>query len=266
MSTEHVHVGSMAPELSLHDEPEPGSPPRLVAFVRDWSLDRAPAGELTAISARLRELDAELLVLSKQGAWSFTRDREIVFCDRLAGDVATAAMLYGVRPDAEAVFVIDGRNVIRFAHRPDAPLTATLLEALDTAGEALAARDRLTRLERVLFTPREWALTSLVVGCTLVFGGCIVPGAAAAENAQARLASDARSATVGKIGERVGRRRFARGTSQCTPTSSRGETTACAAAEAAVPEIARESSAPVLLVDRKSSPALTNPPKNRKPT
>ncbi|MBA3393660.1 MAG: hypothetical protein H0T89_13505 [Deltaproteobacteria bacterium] len=229
----------MAPELPLHDQPEPGSPPRLVAFVRDWSLDRASTAELTAISARLRELDAELLVLSKAGAWSFTRDREIVFCDRLAGDVATAAMLYGVRPDAEAVFVIDGRNVVRFAHRPEEPLTASLLEALDTAGEALAARDRLTRLERVLFTRREWTVTSLVVGCTMVFVGRSV------DHRAVRM-DDARGAVVEKLGERLERRRFARGTgpvATCVASTSRGAITPCAPIGAALTIVPRETAA-----------------------
>ncbi len=224
MFTEHVRVGSIAPELPLHAEPEPGSPPRIVAFVRDWSLDGTPTAELTALSARLRELDAELLVLSQAGVWSFTRDREIVFCARLAADLATAAMLYGVRADAEAVFVIDGRNVVRFAHRPDALLTATLREALDTAGEALSARDRLTRLERVLFTRREWTVTSLVVGCTMAFVGGSV------DRRQVRI-DDARGAVVEKLGERLERRRFARGTgpvATCVASTSRGATTPCA--------------------------------------
>ncbi|MDQ3363925.1 MAG: hypothetical protein M3680_00635 [Myxococcota bacterium] len=263
MTPQLIQVGSTAPLLGM---PMPGRA-RVLVFVRAWSPDREKYEDLDAVRTRLRELDAELIALSPDGVWQFNHKDGPPCCDPQPCDPLAAALLYGVNLGAEAVFVIDARNVVRFSHRAETVLTATIVEALDAASDAHRSRERLTRLERVLFTPREWALTSLVVGCTLVFGGCIVPGAAAAERAQARLVADVRSAAVGKIGERVGRTRFARGTaSQCTPTSSRGETTACAPTEAAVPATEREPSAPDLLVDRKSASGPVKSPPRRKPT
>jgi len=168
---DHVEVGSVAPALSLRgDEEPPHRPrPRLLAFVRAWSFDREADRELAHGCRQLAELDAELVIAGDEGAWSFVRDRLPVFCDRLAADVATAAAAYGVT--ADAAFVIDHRGVLRFAHRPHRPLGATLTEALDAAVEALVWRDHQTKLEHVLWTPREWALKCLVVGCSLTFAG-----------------------------------------------------------------------------------------------
>lgn len=160
-------VGGIAPALALRDAEEPDARhrPRLLAFVRAWSMSPESEGDLAGVRARLAQLDAELVVVGRAGAWAIVRDRAPVFCDRL--DVAAAAAAY--RVTADAVFVIDHRGVVRFAHRPDRPLSATLAEALDAAAEALAWRDHQTRLERVQWTPREWALKCLVVGCALTF-------------------------------------------------------------------------------------------------
>ena len=196
-----VEVGSVAPELSLHHHP------RLLAFVRAWSLDHEPPVDLALVRQRLADLDAELVIVCEDGAWSFVRDHEPVFCDRLAGDIATVSAVYGVRGDA--VFVIDQRGVVRFAHQPDQPLSATITEALDAAGHALDWRQYLTRLERVQWSAREWALKCLVVGCALTFlAGC--PRAGAAVDPAAGTARP-------QIRTAVERHpRFARGTGQVT--------------------------------------------------
>ena len=169
-----AEVGSVAPALSLRDDEDsqPRHRPRLLAFVQNWAIEREDA-QLAHVRKRLAELDAELVIVSGEGAWSFTRDRDPQFCDRLAADVATASAVYGVKSDA--VFVIDHRGVIRFAHRPDQPLGATLTEALDAAAEALQWREQHTKLQRVQMTVREWALKCLVVGCALTFLGTAVP-------------------------------------------------------------------------------------------
>ena len=168
-----AEVGHLAPALSLRDTDEPLRRPRLLAFVKSWSIEREDA-DLAVVRTRLAALDAELVIVCAEGAWSFVRDREPQFCDRLAADVATASAVYGVKTDA--VFVIDPRGVIRFAHRPDEPLSATLAEALDAAAEALDWREHHTRLERVQWSAREWALKCLVVGCALTFlAGAAVP-------------------------------------------------------------------------------------------
>ena len=169
-----AEVGSIAPALSLREEedPEPRHRPRLLAFVKSWAIEREDA-QLAHVRKRLAELDTELVIVCGEGAWSFTRDRAPQFCDRLAADVATAAAAYGVKSDA--VFVIDHRGVIRFAHRPDRPLSATLTEALDAAAEALHWRDHHTKLQRVQWSAREWASKCLVTGCTLTFVGDAAP-------------------------------------------------------------------------------------------
>lgn len=135
--------------------------PRLLAFVRAWSIDDADVGQLRR---QLAQLDSELVILCDEGAWAFDRDRQPLRCD-LAVD--TARELYEVT--ADAVFVIDHRGFMRFAHRPDRPLSASLGEALDAAVEALAWRGHQTKLELIRWTPREWALKCLVVGCSLTF-------------------------------------------------------------------------------------------------
>ena len=135
--------------------------PRLLAFVRAWSIDDADVGQLRR---RLAQLDSELVILCDEGAWSFDRDRQPLRCE-LAVD--TARELYEVTTDA--VFVIDHRGFMRFAHRPDRPLTASLHEALDAAAEALEWRGHQTKLDLIRWTPREWALKCLVVGCSLAF-------------------------------------------------------------------------------------------------
>ena len=172
-----AEVGAVAPALSLRDDDHPHDRhrPRLLAFVKAWSMANLEREDpdLARVRAHLAELDTELVIVCDEGAWSFTRDREPQFCDRLAADATTAAAAYGVT--AEAVFVIDHRGVIRFAHRPDRPLSATLTEVLDAAAEAYQWRDHHTRLERVQWTPREWMLKSLVVGCSLSLASGAVP-------------------------------------------------------------------------------------------
>jgi len=172
-----VAVGSVAPALALSAVPEESAQyhvPRVLAFLRDWSADSASPESLAALRAQLRGLGAELTVLSQQGVWSFRPDDEIeelgAYSDRLAADIALAAALYGVGDRGEAVFVMDGKGLVRFAQRSDRPFTSTLAEALAAAHAAMATR---TQAERVLFTRREWTLTCLVTGCALAFlGSC----------------------------------------------------------------------------------------------
>ncbi|HET9623829.1 MAG TPA: 2Fe-2S iron-sulfur cluster-binding protein [Kofleriaceae bacterium] len=144
--------------------------PRVLAFAHAWS----PADdELRALRAELRGLGAELLVLSPRGAWSVRPDDpvEALPADQLADDVAAAAGRYGVVAGHDAVFVIDGGGVLRFAHRPAAPIASgQLAAALAIAGRELRRRATPARpADRVLFTRREWSVTCLVVGCTSAF-------------------------------------------------------------------------------------------------
>ncbi|HEU0033633.1 MAG TPA: hypothetical protein VFQ53_23560 [Kofleriaceae bacterium] len=138
----------------------------MLAFVRHSALDPAL---LATLRASLAELDAELVVLTEHGVWSVRpHDETVHFSDKLAGDVATAAMLYGVSGDA--VFVVDGRGVVRFAHRPEQSVAAGLVDAIAAACREMRGRQRHGKLERVRYTRREWAMHSLVTGCAAVFG------------------------------------------------------------------------------------------------
>lgn len=118
--------------------------------------------------AQLAAVDAELVIVCETGAWSVVRDREPRHCERLDDDADAVMQAYGITGDA--VFVIDHRNVVRFAYRADGALRATLSDALDAAVEALGWREHQTKLERVQWTQREWALKSIIVGCSLTFG------------------------------------------------------------------------------------------------
>ena len=189
-----VVIGTYAPALVLHAVPEESSNyrvPRVLAFLRGWSVEHESPGSLQALRAQLRGLGAELTILSDSGVWSFRPDDEIeelgASSDRLAADIELAAGRYGVR--GEGIFVIDGKGLVRFAHRSDAAFPSsephrhpavlpagrrsrpsTLAEALAAAHEAMLHR---SQTERVLFTRREWTLTCLVTGCALAFlGGC----------------------------------------------------------------------------------------------
>lgn len=158
-------VGNVAPQLALHDAAEPLTRhrPRILAFVRAWTQGAEPT-----LRTRLAQLDCELVVVCDAGAWSLVRDREPRRCDRLDDEAELAMASYGVRGDA--LFVIDHRGVVRFAYRTEGALGASLADALDAAVEALGWRDHQSKLERIQWTPREWALKSLVVGCSLTFG------------------------------------------------------------------------------------------------
>jgi xanthine dehydrogenase YagT iron-sulfur-binding subunit len=165
-------VGHRAPEFVVRAEHGALAPvsvglPRVLAFVRDWAIEREQPDTLHAIRGELRGLGAELIVLSDAGVWSFRPDDPIdhlaAFSDRLAGDVANAALLYGVQ--ADAVFVIDHDNVVRFAHR--GVLAGSLASALAAASEALLAPVPAS------FTRREWVLSCLVAGFAFTFlRGC----------------------------------------------------------------------------------------------
>ena len=174
MSETTVTVGGPAPDFVLRAgrgafvQAATGIP-RVLAFVRQWSPDAARP-ELREMRSHLRGLGAELVVLARAGVWSFRPDDDLdqlgAFSDRLAADIATAALLYGVR-GGDAVFVIDGDGTIQFAHRPGEPLTA-LADALSAATDALCSQD-----EPVTFTRREWVTSCLVAGFAFTFlRGC----------------------------------------------------------------------------------------------
>jgi xanthine dehydrogenase YagT iron-sulfur-binding subunit len=184
MSTNFVsagpEVGSVAPDIIMAglDGRTGHGESRVIAFVQDGSFGEASPEAIRTIRAQLRGLGAELVVLSAAGVWSVRADDAVE--QVLAGDaieVATAAAIrYGVPPGSDAVFVIDGRGVVRFAHRPARPLSPaaqTLADALAIAVEAVHARDAQSAKDRVLFTRREWNVTCLVVGlATAYLSGC----------------------------------------------------------------------------------------------
>jgi xanthine dehydrogenase YagT iron-sulfur-binding subunit len=177
-------IGSLAPDVELTGlENLARGEPRVLAFVQEAAFERdtaaAPEAAL-AIRAELRGLGAELVVLSRAAVWWVRPDDAIERVDRegdrISASVAAAAARYGVADGEEAVFVIDGRGIVRFAHRPERrarPLCDALADALAIAGQTLYARDEHDTRQRVLFTRREWSVTCLVVGCAAAFlAGC----------------------------------------------------------------------------------------------
>jgi len=121
----------------------PSGQPRILAFLRDWSIELEDPTTLRAIRAQLRGLGAELIILSDSGVWSFRADDEPERMDRL---VAEAALLQGMRHRGDAVYVIDGGGVVRFAHRDRASLATSLSGALQLAAPPLASSAALAVL------------------------------------------------------------------------------------------------------------------------
>jgi xanthine dehydrogenase YagT iron-sulfur-binding subunit len=170
-----LSIGAFAPEFVVHADRGTLAPvstglPRVLAFVRDWSIDGEQPDALRAVRSELRGLGTELLVLSDAGVWSFRPDDDIdqlaAYSDRLAGDVETAALLYGVR-DHDAIFVIDEAGVIRFAHHERGGLVGELAAALSAASEALLSAAPFT------LTRREWVTSCLIAGFAFTFlHGC----------------------------------------------------------------------------------------------
>ncbi|MDB4955185.1 MAG: hypothetical protein JWO36_2754 [Myxococcales bacterium] len=102
--------------------------PRLLAFLRRWSAEQAPA-----LLDQARMLDLELVVVTDRGVWTFSPDADQgIQSDRIAVDLATAGMLYGVRDGRDAVFLIDEDRVIRFGDRT----LETVLTGLSAHGDA----------------------------------------------------------------------------------------------------------------------------------
>jgi hypothetical protein len=177
-------IGSHAPDVELPGlENLARGEPRVLAFVREAAFERDTAAApeaVLAIRAELRGLGAELVVLSRAGVWWVRPDDAVERVDSegdaIAASVTAAAARYGVAEGDEAVFVIDGRGIVRFAHRPaprTRPLCSALADALAIAGQALYVRAEHDARQRLLFTRREWSVTCLVVGCAAAFlAGC----------------------------------------------------------------------------------------------
>ena len=165
-----ITVGTMAPSFVLHDDArrplsssETRGRPWVLAFARRWT----PGGDAGAIRAQLRGLGAILFVVSDAGVWSFRPDDDIELSaaasTRLRRELDELGARCGVASGDDAVFVVDGDGIVRFAHAPSAELTTTLASALDAAGRQL-----LGLPPRPGITRRDWAVMSLVAGFGLV--------------------------------------------------------------------------------------------------
>lgn len=107
---------------------------RILAFARTWTFDALDATAAKLLRARVRALDVELIVVCRSGAWAFGPGDDDFgeYRDRIPGDPAIDATL--VAAPCNAMFVIDGEDVIRVGRGAD-----SLLEALDTAAAVLVA-------------------------------------------------------------------------------------------------------------------------------
>ena len=154
--------------------------PAVLAFLDDWSPLDAPPEDLAAVRAELRGLGAVLVVLSSAGLFLFRPDDEMERFARKseldADDVTDVYAAFDLRRCAgalvtPALFVVDGKGVVRFAHvwRDGGDVSlAAVNEALGAAGRAVVNAKR-----SVLVSRRELVVTSLVAGFALMFlDGC----------------------------------------------------------------------------------------------
>jgi xanthine dehydrogenase YagT iron-sulfur-binding subunit len=164
-------IGSVAPPLAL-PRPHAGRP-WVLAFCADW---QPPVrDDRDGLRAQLRGLGAELVVIADSGAWSFRADDDAELRSPPTRELAAAARAFGVAGAPGAVFVLDGDDIVRFAHVATASIATTLAEALAAAGTALLAPRPAPTIgdPAPTFTRREWALTSLVAGFAFAFlRGC----------------------------------------------------------------------------------------------
>jgi xanthine dehydrogenase YagT iron-sulfur-binding subunit len=175
MALSQLPVGSPAPAFVIRGDHgvaigvRPGGRPRVLAFVRVWRPAHEHAGQIRAL---LRGLGAEMTILSDSGVWSFRPDDpiEVLPCAaaRLAANVHTTELLYGVGEDRDAVFVIDEHGTVAFSHAPREPLTDMLAGALGAAVDAMHAK----QTPPITFTRREWATSCLVTGFAVALFGC----------------------------------------------------------------------------------------------
>jgi xanthine dehydrogenase YagT iron-sulfur-binding subunit len=180
-----VTVGTVAPGFTLHgcagalSLAQLRGQPVVLAFVERWAPERDIA--LDAIRAHLRGLGTALLVLTADGGWCFRPDDEPELLAHVGapGPVALARVARAYGFDAacgggRAMFLIDEAGVVRFASTEyDAELEKTLATALEAVGRALSAERPRARL---LWTRREWMMTSAAAGLALaLFDACAGP-------------------------------------------------------------------------------------------
>jgi xanthine dehydrogenase YagT iron-sulfur-binding subunit len=203
-----LRIGALAPRLGLHDargrafplDARPGEA-AVLAFVDQAELFASGAGgdpldphdPLNSFRAELRGLGAALVLVADDGIWRFRADDEPELCAR-SGDVDPASLAelrarYEALPGKLALFLVDGKGMLRFARA--APATGAeamrvLRAALSAAGRALASR-------RVVSLPAAGSSTGLVSRRDLVVASLL--GAFAAVLAEACKAKSAPSAS-----------------------------------------------------------------------
>jgi xanthine dehydrogenase YagT iron-sulfur-binding subunit len=151
--------------------------PVVVATTRRWHPETEAEEHLERIRAELRGLGAVLIVLSRDGAWSFRPDDEVerfvsgeVELDESLAKVVGARAGDGLRSDA--MFVFDERGAVRLARQlasDDQAVALSLIEGLAAAGRAKTERTTTS----LTVSRRELVVASLVAGFALVLGeGC----------------------------------------------------------------------------------------------
>lgn len=151
-----VRPGTKASDLAIDGLDEAGGRPRVVAFVRGWSLHRQREADTLAIRAQLRDLAAELIVLTDDGVWSFLPDDPVE--RRACRTGAAIAERYGVSAGCDAIVLVDPRGIVRLAHQSEESLAPGLRDAIATASES--------------FVRGEWNMTCLISGFAAAFLGC----------------------------------------------------------------------------------------------
>jgi xanthine dehydrogenase YagT iron-sulfur-binding subunit len=207
-----LHVRSRSDELTFESL---DGQPLVLAFLDAWSPLESPPEDLASVRAELRGLGAVLVVLSGAGLFVFRPDDEVerfASTEHLdADDVARTHEEFGLERCAgglrtPALFVIDGKGILRFAHRWAAMGAATgagaevgleqLNEALGAAGRAVHGAKRSLVVSR-----RELVVTSLVAGFALIFlDACDSPKPAGGDGGATLTSADA-GAAAASVGE-----------------------------------------------------------------
>jgi xanthine dehydrogenase YagT iron-sulfur-binding subunit len=145
----------------------------VLALARDWTVETERAQDLDAIRAGLRGLGTTLLIVARDGVWSFRPDDapERLAAGPVVFDEPLERITKGSTTGERCVFVFGSGAALRFARDlPDdvTSLGGGIAAALSTAVQAM----RTPRVAPVL-SRRELVVASLVAGFVVVLGnGC----------------------------------------------------------------------------------------------
>ena len=166
-----------------------GDEPMALIFLTEGHALFSCEGEREAIRAQLRALGAFVLAVSPEGLWCFRPDDETQVMKRAAelpeNALAEAARRYRIPFDAadgpglRALFVLDEKRTLRFAHLTRVDEAMTLSDAMTCATRAMMFPPTPVP-DRTGTSRREFLVLTLVAGfATAVSESCARPRTAA---------------------------------------------------------------------------------------